>query len=666
MNKNNLFKLVIVLAALSVLVPNASSFAQTTTPTGVEQLQQVTGGEIEFTWNPATSTPSFIRGQIPISSLNLPKQALPSTTATTFLSQYADLFGIEDTTKELLLAQETLDDLGIEHITFRQVYRGIEVYNAGMKIHLLADSQNIVVVSNGFVPDISLPIIQPQISSEQAWSMAQKALPDGKLAANPHLVVYPGSGSAAGSSAKLVWLIELRDDSIPVRNLYVVDANRGSILDVLDRLYEGRDRKTFDAEHSTSLPGTLRRSEGEGPVGDQDVDNAHDFAGATYDYYLNTFRRDSYDSQGATIISTAHYGTNYLNAFWNGEQMVYGDSFPVKDVVAHELTHAVTEHSANLEYRWQSGALNESFSDIFGAMVDRDDWLMGEDLPPEALGGRGAIRDLSDPPRFGQPDHTDDWVETCSDNEGVHTNSGIPNKAYYNIATAISKDKAERIFYRALTVYLVANSNLEDARAAALQSATDLYGSGGSEYNAVLSGFNSVGLDGNWNPPTNDCTCAVTTALSGAAEDITTFDIAITLYRVQDELMTSNAAGIYYRELYDGHTGQISYLLLLNPSLRDQGTHILQTVTPDLSQLMNGQGQGAIVNQETVEEIVAFLNQLAADDRAHGNGELAQIIEQEMARIDWESLVGMTYEGAWEYIQALAGIHNLYIPIVVR
>ena len=164
MKKNNLFKLAVVLAGLGVLVSNTSSFAQTSTPPGVEQLQQATGGEIEFTWNPATSTPSFIRGQIPAASLNLPDQVSPTTAATTFLDLYAGLFGIDDTTKELLLIQEDLDNLGIKHITFSQVYQGIEVYNAGVKIHLLADSQDIVAVSNSFVPNISLPSVNPQIS----------------------------------------------------------------------------------------------------------------------------------------------------------------------------------------------------------------------------------------------------------------------------------------------------------------------------------------------------------------------------------------------------------------------------------------------------------------------------------------------------------------------
>jgi Zn-dependent metalloprotease len=168
-------------------------------------------------------------------------------------------------------------------------------------------------------------------------------------------------------------------------------------------------------------------------------------------------------------------------------------------VTAHELTHAVTERTANLEYRWQSGALNESFSDIFGAMVDRDDWLMGEDLPI------GAIRDLDNPGAFGQPGNASGWVQTCGDNEGVHTNSGIPSKAFVNVASSIGKGDAERIFYRALTVYLQPQSTLEDARAAALQAAEDLFGVGSTQLQAVNTGFGAVGLNGSFQPPVNNC-----------------------------------------------------------------------------------------------------------------------------------------------------------------
>jgi len=441
--------------------------------------------------------------------------------------------------------------------------------------------------------------------------------------------------------------------------------------------HSGRNRETYNANHATSLPGTLARSEGEGPTGDQDVDNAHNFAGDTHDYYYNTHDRRSYDDQGATIVSTVHYGRNYNNAFWNGSQMVYGDGFPVKDVVAHELTHAVTEHSAELEYRWQSGALNESFSDIFGAMVDRDDWLMGEDLPPDALAGREAIRDLSDPSRFGQPDHTDDWRETCSDNEGVHTNSGITNKAYYNIASAIGKDKAEHIFYRVLTVYLDTSSSLEDARAAALQATWELSSTLGytatytTVYTAVRDGFNAVGLDGVWNPPSNDCSCAASTALSDEEvypDRASALQVMSTLYRVRDRLLSNTPAGRHYRTLYEQYTGRINALLLRDTQLRASGGQILQMVTPGLDKLMGGNGGQEVVTQEMVTEVTSYLQSLVDEAWADGDEELAQTIEQEMARIDWDHLVDMTFEEAWDYINSQISIHpyTVYLPLILR
>ena len=118
------------------------------------------------------------------------------------------------------------------------------------------------------------------------------------------------------------------------------------------------------------------------------------------------------------------------------------------------------------------------------------------------------------PEEFGQPAHVNDWVATCSDNEGVHSNSGIPNKAFYNIAVAIGKAKAERVFYRALTIYLHPTASLEDTRAAVIQAASDLYGPDSEEKETVRAGFNDVGLDGQWHPPSNDCACGVQAAIS--------------------------------------------------------------------------------------------------------------------------------------------------------
>ncbi|MEJ2731992.1 MAG: M4 family metallopeptidase [Anaerolineae bacterium] len=560
----------VALVLLVLLAFGAPGLSQSPPPPALDRLRQDADGEVEITWNPATGTPSFIRGSIGLPGMRGEGDEVLASRA--FVERYTDLFGVRNASDELVAVQTHVDALGMQHVTFQQVYQGVEVYGAQMKVHLSANGQEVVAVSSSFVPGIALAELRPRVTAGEAFASAGRALPDGALVSGPKLAVYPGP-EGDGSFARLAWLVELLDNTVPARNAYVIDAAEGGMVDVLDRLYVGRDRETYDAGHSTSLPGTLVRSEGDGPTGDQDVDNAHDFAGDTYDYYWNIHGRDSYDDQGATLVSTANYGTNYQNAFWNGTQMVYGDDFAVNDVVAHELTHAVTERTAALEYRWQAGALSESFSDIFGAMVDRDDWLMGEDLPDSVLGGREAIRDMADPARFGQPAHTDDWVETCSDNEGVHTNSGIPNKAYYNIATAMGKDKAERIFYRTLTIYLSVNSSLEDTRAAALQSATDLYGSGSAEYTSVFDGFDAVGLDGVWEPAPNSCTCAASIALSDETvypDRLSALEVAITLYRVRDQLLTGEV-GERYRTLYEQHTGRISQLLVQDAALRATG-----------------------------------------------------------------------------------------------
>lgn len=177
--------------------------------------------------------------------------------------------------------------------------------------------------------------------------------------------------------------------------------------------------------------------------------DANYYAKQTYDYYKDTFGRESYDNQGSPIVSLTHvnnYGgqDNRNNAAWIGDKMIYGDGdgrtftslSGANDVVAHELTHGVTQETANLEYKDQSGALNESFSDVFGYFVDDEDFLMGEDVYTPGKEG-DALRSMSNPEQFGQPAHMKDYVFTEKDNGGVHTNSGIPNKAAYNVIQAI-------------------------------------------------------------------------------------------------------------------------------------------------------------------------------------------------------------------------------------
>lgn len=466
-------------------------------PVNVSILTQDAQAPMTMTYNPHTGRPSFIRGRIPLSVI--PGIQPDDTTRAApygFMSRYAAVFGTDSSTQDLRYVDARVDSLGMRHTTMQQVYQGIDVYAATVTVHQTTSDGAVAAITSNLVPNLRASDTLATVRADSAFALAARQLPRG-IAGPPRLVIYPGR--RRDSNAQLAWIVEVRNDSLPARKDYVIDARNGRLLDSLDRLYIARNRQTYTAGNSTTLPGTLRRSEGQPATGDADVDHAHDFVGATYDYYKATHGRDSYDNAGATLIATAHYSVNYQNAFWDGTQMVYGDGFPVKDVTAHELTHAVTERTANLEYRWQSGALNESFSDIFGAMVDRDDWLMGEDLPI------GAIRDLANPGAFGQPGNTSGWVATCGDNEGVHTNSGINSKAFVNVATSIGKGDAERIFYRALTVYLQAQSTLEDARAAALQSAQDLFGASSPQVQAVTSGFTAVGLTGSYQPPVNNC-----------------------------------------------------------------------------------------------------------------------------------------------------------------
>ena len=261
-------------------------------------------------------------------------------------------------------------------------------------------------------------------------------------------------------------------------------------------------------ECDNNLPGDLVRDEGDDPSGDPEADAVYDNLGEVFDYYSETFGRDSYDDAGADLIASINFcetpGTPMQNAYWNGTQMVFGDGYASSlDITAHELTHAVTEMTAGLEYQCQSGALNESMSDIFASNVDDDDWEIGEDLPG------GAIRDMEnpedgDPP---QPAHVDDFNEMPNDGNpfndhgGVHYNSGIPNHAYYLMVQAIGRDAAEAIVYRALTEELEPDSNFEDFRTASLEVARRLWGEDSPEYRGTNESFAAVGLDGTWEAP---------------------------------------------------------------------------------------------------------------------------------------------------------------------
>jgi bacillolysin len=499
--------------------------------------------ELKISWNEKKGIPTFVTG-------DLSEQPVKNETdAVNFLNDNKDLFNLEYGNFEV--EKVDADQLGTKHYKAKMFVDGIPVYGTNLIVH--TDNKGNVYSINGQADD-SIPTDiwnkKIKVTDKKAIKAAEDflGLKSNKInysavpTAETNLYNYEGNwqvvqivtlqfmGDKPGNwrifvnaeTGKVIDSFNAIADSAAtgtgvgvngqVRNLNLDYSNSKYSLTDLTR---GPAIYTYNMNNSSSeysLPGTL--------VTDTDTNfnstiqgaavDAHYNIGVVYDYYKNTFNRNSYDNAGAAIKSSVHFGSNYNNAYWNGTQMVYGDGDGVTfkalsaalDVVGHEFTHAITERSANLEYRSQSGALNESMSDIFGYLIEGDvaDWQMGEDCyTPNKAGD--ALRDLRTPTLYGQPDNMSAYVvkaETeAGDWGGVHTNSGIPNKAFYLVASTINDNsKTSKIYYRALTTYMTATSQFVDARTALLQAATDLYGANGAEYTAVANAFTQVGIGG--------------------------------------------------------------------------------------------------------------------------------------------------------------------------
>jgi Zn-dependent metalloprotease len=300
---------------------------------------------------------------------------------------------------------------------------------------------------------------------------------------------------------------------------------RGLIARAVAAPGDGR-RTVFDCAHGTFLPfATLARSEDDAPVADESVNRAFDGFGVTRGFYREIFERDSIDGRGMRLQGYVHRGDRYNNAFWDGQEMVFGDGdgqifsdfTGSLDVIAHELAHGVTEHTANLEYRTQSGALNESCSDVAGSMVkqwhlsqsaDQADWLIGPEvftpgIDADALRSMKAPGTAFDNKLFGkdpQPDHMERYMDLPDTEEGdyggVHLNSGIPNKAFYLVATGIGGNSWEapgHIWYESLKAS-TATTQFQEFADRTHAKAGELYGAGSAEQQAVADAWDEVGL----------------------------------------------------------------------------------------------------------------------------------------------------------------------------
>jgi bacillolysin len=405
-------------------------------------------------------------------------------------------------------------------VRIKQTFKGLNVYGG----EAIFDIKNGKVIStDGRLSIVDLKDVNVVFTKAQAVAKAQTLIQGAKF--DSSLKVYP-----LQSKSFLVW--HLVENNFASKWNYFIDARTGNVLDAFNALAMGTGaghdrsvvevattfdtrknkfllqvkdegaRQTHDAQNKGSifgggLPGKLGESNDD-HWDDPALVDAHEFAGSFLVVLKEKFNRNSFDDKGAKVISTVHYKKNYVNAFWNGTQMAYGDGDGVRasnlaggfDVIAHELSHAITTNTSNLIYRGESGALNEAFSDIMATYAEsvvqarKFDWLIGEDVWTPATDG-DALRYMHNPKLDGRSfDYYPERYTGSNDNGGVHLNSGIANLAFYLLSEGgkhprkggdavkgIGIEKAIKLFYSTFTKRLTSSSKFIDARKAMLKDA---------------------------------------------------------------------------------------------------------------------------------------------------------------------------------------------------
>lgn len=432
------------------------------------------------------------------------------------LGGVASRFGLSP--KELRVRSARVDEVGLTHVRYDQVREGLRVVGGELIVHV--DTSGQIFAVNGSARGAQAPSSLSRVSPDAAMAAAVKGLPDMKPMGTTQLVYFLDAQGSLFLAYELVREGE-RDDA-PARDTVYVDAATGRVLDVHPQFHAAQNRRIHSAGNGSNLPGTLRRQEGGAATGDGHIDDNYDHVGTTYRCFSTVFGRDSFDDAGATITSTVHYGNRYVNAFWDGRQIVFGDGDNFNsgelgrdlDVVSHEFTHAVTQYDSGLVYRNESGALNESLSDIAAAIceswargtVDADVWKIGEDIWTPGTSG-DALRYMDNPTRDGSSrDFYPERYVGTADNGGVHWNSGIPNLAFKMLVTGgthprnktsinvsgVGMNRAAQTFYYANQFYFTANTTMAQARALTIQAAADRYPT--DTVNAVRDAWSAVGV----------------------------------------------------------------------------------------------------------------------------------------------------------------------------
>ncbi len=470
---------------------------------------------------------------------------------------------LNTSTENWKIEKETIDKLGYRHLHLQQLFDGKIIVGAEIKLHFNSDG---LYLANGFNNPIKKLNNKLRLNKEEAIVKSLEANPSRQYAwecqdnypsIEPELVIVPSF------DGKRIYSLAYKVDVYSVKPLFrftsYIDASTGKELLKHSRIHHSdangtahtmyRGIQSFITDSIGESSYELRNTVGGGihtvnmltntyQSSDIEFDNstniwnstanndhaaydAHWGATETYNYFYNTHSRQSYDDDDAEIKCRVHYDDDYVNAFWDGSQLTFGDGdsdngttpLTTLAIIGHEFTHGVVENSAGLVYSYQSGALNESFADIFGVCLDFDvdssqaDWLMGNEIYTNG----SFFRSMSNPNLASDPDTYlgTHWHTSSADNGGVHTNSGVQNFWFYLLAeggsgtndiddiysiSGIGRLKASKIAYRSLNNYLSSNSNYADARTYSIQAATDLYGSCSNEVIATTNAWYAVGV----------------------------------------------------------------------------------------------------------------------------------------------------------------------------
>ncbi len=537
-------------------------------------------------------------------------------------------FGLE-------LINSASDNLGFTHYRYLQTFKGNAIDGTMWIVHV---KSGMIHSMNGFLVDNLKAVAQPLLNEQAALSKAlnyinasvykwqlsseeallKKIMSDNSATYFPKgKLVYSYNSRGTGlRNYRLAYRFDIYSHEPMGRKYVFIDAVSGSVADVQDRIWESNANGTAVTGYVGTQPivtdsynGSYRLRETNHGAGqgmetynmlggtdygvavdftdsdnfwnnvnaakDQFATDAHLAAEKTYDYYYSSFGRNSIDNAGLKLVSYVHYSTNYVNAFWDGVRMTYGDgnsSFnPLTslDIGGHEITHGLTSYTADLVYANESGALNESFSDCFGTAVEwyadpsNANWLIGEDIG-------SPFRSHINPNAYGDPDtyQGTNWYTGTGDNGGVHTNSGVQNYWFYLLSvggsgtndignafsvSGIGITKAAAITFRTLTVYLTSTSNYADARNYSIQSAIDLYGNCSAEMLATMNAWYAVGVGGSISTPTTLDQTGPSTFCSGDSLRLTAKANTGSTYEwYKDNSLINGASG---SELYATSTG---------------------------------------------------------------------------------------------------------------